>query len=251
MTNSNALTAKLDEESIELISFLARRKYKYLVIAILIGVLTSLYLKFNMLGYSATGGFYVNDMNILSSASVDMRIVDNISPSDNLNRIYEQVVSSTVKEHLIKKFNLVEHYGVDSTKEFYFQQTGNILSSNISVKKNTFNTIYVTVSDKHRYLAAEIANEIMTYLDKINREYYINNIQQKIKVSEAFLQEIKKDNTNKSRSIDSLLAEMHYLTTSGARQTVSAIYMLQMEQRLSDLISQLSNSTHDLMKFDA
>lgn len=238
---------KLDFDTRTLISYLAKRKYKYLMFCIGTGLVSSIFIKLFVLGYSSTGSFFVNDMNVLSSANVDLRIVDNLTPNDNFNRIFQQVISTQVQNHLIKKFNLTEHYNVDSTKEFYLQQTGNILKSNISVKKNTFNTILVTVNDEHRYLAAEMVNEIMSYIDDINREYYAKNIEQKLKISEAFLLEVKKDNNAKSRSIDSLLAEMHALTTQSSRQTTSAIYMLQLEQNLGALINELNNSTHDLM----
>ena len=238
---------KIDFDTHLLISYLAKRKYKYLLLCVVVGLVSSIFIKLFVLGYSSTGSFFVNDMNVLSSTNVDLRIVDNLTPNDNFNRIFQQVISTAVQNHLIKKFKLTEHYNVDSTKEFYLQRTGNILKSNISVKKNTFNTVLVTVNDEHRYLAADMVNEIMSFIDEINREYYVKNIQQKLKISEAFLLEIKKDNNAKSRSIDSLLAEMHYLTTYGVRQTTSAIYMLQLEQKLGGLINELSNSTHDLM----
>ena len=230
-----------------MVEYLAKRKLKYLSFCIAIGVASSIFIKLYILGYSSTGSFFVNDMNVLSSANVDLKIVDNLTPSDNFNRIFQQVISTSVQDHLIKKFDLTKHYGVDSTKEFYLQQTGNILKKNISVKKNTYNTILVTVNDEHRYLAADMVNEIMKYLDELNRDYYAKNIERKLKISEAFLIEIKKDNTTKSRSIDSLLSEMHKLTTLANRSTTSSISMLELEQRLGILINELSNSTHDLM----
>lgn len=238
---------KIDNDTATLIGYLAKRKVKYLSVCAIVGIISSILIKLYVLGYSSTGSFFVNDMNILSSSNVDLKVLDNLSPNDNFNRIFQQVISTSVQNHLIKKFDLTNHYNVDSTKEFYLQQTGNILISNISVKKNTYNTVLVTVNDENRYLAAEMANEIMNFIDEINRNYYSKNLEKKIKISEAFLIEIKKDNNSKSRSIDSLLAEMHGLTSIANRSTTSAIYMLQMEQRLGGLINDLSNSTHDLM----
>lgn len=245
--SSGLSTRKIDKESEELIRYLAKRKYKYLSVCAIVGIISSIVIKLYVLGYSSTGSFFVNDMNVLSSSNVDLKLVDNLTPTDNFNRIFQQVISTSVQNHLIKKFDLTKHYGVDSTKEFYLQQTGNILKSKISVKKNTYNTILVTVNDEHRYLAADMVNEIMEYLDDINREYYAKNVERKLKISEAFLKEIKRDNDSKSRSIDSLLAEMHRLTTDAAKSTTSAIYMLQLEQKLAGLIGDLANSTHDLM----
>jgi hypothetical protein len=59
-------------------------------------------------------------------------------------------------------------------------------------------------------------------------------IEQKLKISEAFLtRDQRKTIHAKSRSIDSLLAEMHHTDDSEhRRKTTSAIYMLQLEQRL-------------------
>lgn len=246
-TPTSTYSRKIDNDTLILVEYLAKRKLKYLSFCIAIGMASSIFIKLYILGYSSTGSFFVNDMNVLSSANVDLKIVDNLTPSDNFNRIFQQVISTSVQDHLIKKFDLTKHYGVDSTKEFYLQQTGNILKKNISVKKNTYNTILVTVNDEHRYLAADMVNEIMKYLDELNRDYYAKNIERKLKISEAFLIEIKKDNTAKSRSIDSLLSEMHKLTTLANRSTTSSISMLELEQRLGILINELSNSTHDLM----
>ena len=192
-TPTNTYSRKIDNDTLILVEYLAKRKLKYLSFCIAIGVASSIFIKLYILGYSSTGSFFVNDMNVLSSANVDLKIVDNLTPSDNFNRIFQQVISTSVQDHLIKKFDLTKHYGVDSTKEFYLQQTGNILKKNISVKKNTYNTILVTVNDEHRYLAADMVNEIMKYLDELNRDYYAKNIERKLKISEAFLIEIKKD----------------------------------------------------------
>ena len=153
-TPTNTYSRKIDNDTLILVEYLAKRKLKYLSFCIAIGVASSIFIKLYILGYSSTGSFFVNDMNVLSSANVDLKIVDNLTPSDNFNRIFQQVISTSVQDHLIKKFDLTKHYGVDSTKEFYLQQTGNILKKNISVKKNTYNTILVTVNDEHRYLAA-------------------------------------------------------------------------------------------------
>src|SRR4051812_30605745 len=120
-TTENTYKGKVDNSSAELISYLAKRKFKYLAVCISIGMISSVIFKFFVLGYSSTGSFFVNDMNVLSSANVDLRMVDNLTPSDNFNRIFQQAVSTTVLDHLIRKFHLTQHYGVDSTKEFYIQ----------------------------------------------------------------------------------------------------------------------------------
>ena len=116
-TTVNSSSGKIDSDTLNLIRYLAKRKYKYLSICAAIGIVSSILIKLYVLGYSSTGSFFVNDMNVLSSSNVDLKIMDNLTPSDNFNRIFQQVISTTVQNHLINKFNLTKHYGVDSTKE--------------------------------------------------------------------------------------------------------------------------------------
>lgn len=244
--NTDSNKSKSEIENDLLLIHLSRKRWKYLLFSLSIGLLWSLILKFYVIEYQSTGSFYVNDMSVLSSAGVDIKSFESLSASDNTLRIFELINSSKVKQHLIKKFDLVKHYGLDSTREFYFQQTENILTSNIVVKKSLHNTISITVHDSYRYLAADIANEIMYYIDDMNKQYFIKNVETKLKISEAFLHNVKADNDIKSKSIDSLLTKMHQMVQTDKLDRGS-MYIMTNESLLSGLMNELSNSTRDLM----
>lgn len=233
-------------ESNLLLLHLAKKKWKYFIVSLFFGIICSIIFKLFILEYDSTGSFYVNDMSVMSSSNVDLKGFENIAPSENILRIFKLINSSSVRQHLIRKFDLVRHYNIDSTREFYNQKTEKILSENILPKKTPFNTITITVTDKYRYLCADIVNEIMAYIDGINKDYYINNVNQKLKISQSYLANIQKDNLVKSKSIDSLLFEMHLLANLGAKSS-NSFYILQQEERLSSLVNELYSSTRDLI----
>ncbi len=233
-------------ESNLLLLHLAKKKWKYFTVSLIFGIFCSIIFKLFILQYESTGSFYVNDMSVMSSSNVDLKGFENIAPSENILRIFKLVNSSYVRQHLIKKFDLVHHYNIDTTREFYNQKTEKILSENILAKKTPFNTITITVTDKYRYLCADMVNEIIVFIDEMNKAYYINNVTQKLKISESYLANIQKDNLVKSKNIDSLLNEMHRLANLGSKSS-STFYILQQEERLSTLVNELYYSTRDLI----
>lgn len=242
---TDSTKSKSEIENALLLVHLSSKKWKYILVSLACGLVWSLILKFYIIEYQSTGSFYVNDMSVLSSAGVDIKSFESLSANDNTLRIFELINSSKVKQHLIKKFDLVKHYGVDSTREFYFQQTENILTSNITVKNRLYNTITITIQDNYRYLAADIANEIMYFIDEINKQYFIKNVQSKLKISEAYLKNVKADNELKSKSIDSLLTKMHEMVQTDKLDR-GTMYIMKFESLLSNLMNELANSTRDL-----
>ncbi len=146
-------------ETMELIQHLWKMKWKYLVIVLLTGFLSFYFFKFHILEYSATSSFFVNDHSVINSTSLE-----NLPYGDNLNRIFQMVNSTQSHIHLIKKFDLYNHYGVDTTKEFHLQVAIVKIRSKIEVKKNPYNTITVTVKDRDRFLASELANEVVAFI---------------------------------------------------------------------------------------
>ena len=97
-----------------------------------------------------------------------------------LERILQVLNSDQIRDKIIEKYNLMEHYGIDSTAPFPVTKLFNMYSSNVSLKKTEFNSILVKVMDKDPQTAADIANDIAIYVDSA-----MNNMKQK-RAIEAF-----------------------------------------------------------------
>jgi hypothetical protein len=235
-----------DKETSLVLQKLLKNKGKHLIILLITALLSFFAFKFILLSYSSTATFYVNDLSILSSNTMDVRSIENMSNEDNLNRLFQLAHSSRLHEHLIKTFSLIKHYGVDTTQEFYFQKTLAAIQSRITVKRGPFNTIIITAKDKFRYMAADMANEIVRYIDLLNQDYFKRSLEKKIKISEQFISQLKKENETKSKTVDRLLQQMNSMVISNDLPT--RMVLLQQQQKLSEILFALETSTRDLIQ---
>jgi len=171
-----------------------------------------------------------------------------LSPSEQVNRAYQLISSSKVHEHLIKKFKLLQHYGIDTTKEFYFEKAVAILESRIKIKKSPFDLIAVYVSDSHRYLASEMANEAVSYLDVLNKELMIRSLKQKLDIYETMLKSTEKENAERSIDLNRQLTSLNEILGRIEKQSVNSSKILKLQTQLSQLISSLERSSDELTK---
>ena len=236
-----------DQEFRMLILHLRKRKWRYLAVILTIGISFFFFLKYEVLFYKSIASFFVNESVVMSSSGVDMKTFESISLGDKFTRTYELINSAKTRDHLIKKFHLAKHYGIDTTREFYYEQVATILRDRIQVKKNPFNTIIITVYDKHRYLAADMANEILEFVERLNQEAYINNIRDKMKISETFVNQLDVGNQKKIASIDSLIRYISNSVVSGKLNKDAALILMGQQQKLNSMVTSFQLSTNDLV----
>lgn len=232
-----------DLEIRELIFYIRKRKWRYLAIVMILGVYFFYIFKYKILEYSATATFLVNENSVLSTTLGG----ENISSGENYIRLYELINSAPVQKHLIEKFDLIRHYGIDTTKEFYYQKAIATIRSKIQVSKNPFNSISITIRDSYRYLPADIANEIVSYIEKLNQDYYIKNIENKVRFSQSYVKQLEIDNSIKSANIDSLIKKLNIIITTGHLNERNIYEFLQQQQKLSELIGIFKNSSNELI----
>lgn len=73
--------------------------------------------------------------------------------------------SREIKDILIQKFNLVEHYGLKPDMKYWQTRLYKAMENMITIKRTQFGAIAVTVSDWDSQLASQMANEIVNQLD--------------------------------------------------------------------------------------
>lgn len=82
--------------------------------------------------------------------------------------------SREIKDILIEKYNLVEHYGLKKDMKYWQTRLYKAMENMITIKRTQYGAISVTVSDWDSQLAAMMANEIVNQLDtfknKVERE---------------------------------------------------------------------------------
>lgn len=91
--------------------------------------------------------------------------------------------SSRIRNKVIAKFRLAEHYGIDKGK---YQQTrlNSRYESYITFKRTEFMAVKISVLDKDPQMAADIANEIAALLDTVKNDMQKQRALQGFKIVE-------------------------------------------------------------------
>lgn len=79
-----------------------------------------------------------------------------------------QILNSLeVKDAMIEKFNLIEHYDIDTNKKAWQTKLYKTFDANCMIKRTQYGAIAVNVLDVEPQLAADLANAIIDELDTI------------------------------------------------------------------------------------
>jgi capsular polysaccharide biosynthesis protein len=186
---------------------ISKKKWKYVLILAAIYSGSLLFLRYFILSYSSTATVSVIDAVKIDSKS-DRNLPDYLLPTDQLNAIYRAINSSRMEEHLIQKFNLYQHYGIDTNKEFHHARVLKRLRSSISLKKSPYSTIDITVNDHFRYVAYEIANEIASYSDTLNRKFILKAQAKRVLIHRRALEQLEGMLSKKQQELKKLLVDL-------------------------------------------
>jgi len=93
---------------------------------------------------------------------------------EETEHMMQLLTSRELKDVIIEKFNLVEHYGLNPNMKHWRHRLYKTVNNQFTVKRTQYGAISITVSDWDSQLAADICNEIVVQLDtfknRIERE---------------------------------------------------------------------------------
>lgn len=101
--------------------------------------------------------------------------------------------SDRIRDRIIAKYDLMDHYEINPTSKFPYTQLFEIYNSNISFRPTEFMSIKVEVMDKDPEMAANIANDIASFVDTVFNEIKMERAREAMKIVEQqyFLAEEK------------------------------------------------------------
>ncbi len=123
---------------------------------------------------------------------------------DDAERLLQILGSGAIRERIIERFNLIDHYEIPWDSPYLYTQVNRQYQSSVSSRRTEFGAVEVSVRDKDPEMAANIANEIAALIDTVQNEMryerallayqtaknQYNNIQEEIKKSEDSLREV-------------------------------------------------------------
>ena len=93
----------------------------------------------------------------------------------DLEHMIQILESDEIRKRVIEKFDLLNHYNLDSTKQFFRVELHKMFAKATSFKVTALSSISISVLDRDPQMAANIANEIVSLIDTV-----INNMHKKI-----------------------------------------------------------------------
>jgi uncharacterized protein involved in exopolysaccharide biosynthesis len=100
-----------------------------------------------------------------SSISTDNRDVMSFGEDEEAERMLQILHSNQIKDHIVRKFNLMSHYKINLSEPFPYTKLDKKYKSNIKYRRTEFMSIEIEVLDADPQMAADIANEIAAYID--------------------------------------------------------------------------------------
>jgi hypothetical protein len=91
---------------------------------------------------------------------------------EQAEQLLQILYSNEIRSRIIRKYNLMQHYGIDTSAKYKMTRLHNEYKDNISFKRNEFMAVEVNVLDKDPQIASGIANDIASLVDTVK-----NNMQ--------------------------------------------------------------------------
>ena len=125
--------------------------------------------------YKATVIMFPTSTNAVSKALLSVQHapgqdVMSFGEDEQAEQLMQILNSNKIRDRVIRKFRLMEHYGIDSTARYKYSDLFLEYERNISFRRTPFMAVQITVFDTDPQLAADIANTIAELLDSTKNE---------------------------------------------------------------------------------
>lgn len=99
--------------------------------------------------------------------------------------------SDEIRSKVIDRYNLMDHYEIDTTDQYKFTKLFKEYESNITYKRTEFQSVRVDVLDSDPQIAADIANDIAALVDSVKNRMQKDRAFKAMRIAEAEYTEMK------------------------------------------------------------
>jgi LPS O-antigen subunit length determinant protein (WzzB/FepE family) len=104
------------------------------------------------------------ETNVITS---DTKDILTFGEDEEAERLLQILYSDQVRDNVIARFNLMQHYKIDTSSRYPYTQLMNKYKSNVKFRRTQFLSIEISVLDEDAQMAADIANTIAGYIDSV------------------------------------------------------------------------------------
>ena len=133
-------------------------------------------------------------------------------PSTDATQLYQLAASTEMFDHLIARFDLYDHYEVDTLRPLHYAETVSLLQRNMSVNLLDVNCLAITVRDAGRAMAAAMANEAFSKLQDITEQRSLAQMQRAVATYQQVIQHTEDRYREQSEHLLELVTEFKELS---------------------------------------
>jgi hypothetical protein len=129
--------------------------------------------------------------------------------NENSVKLFQFIYKKEMIDHLITKFNLYTHYGIDPGKENAYARIRKQIKSKIKLVPSENNMLVISVKDRYdNRIIADIANEIAIKLNEYNIIYFTEYMEMRMELYNDIYKDIKSkadvEIVNLNQSVDNM-----------------------------------------------
>jgi capsular polysaccharide biosynthesis protein len=122
---------------------------------------------------------------LLSEQSAKGQDLTAFGEDEQAEQLLQILNSNKIRDRVVKQFNLMEHYGIDSNSSYKYSKLFKEYENNISFRRTEFMAVQISVYDRDPQMAADIANSIASLLDSTKNDMQRQRSIKGFKVVEA------------------------------------------------------------------
>ncbi|MCH8902610.1 MAG: hypothetical protein IIA45_01675 [Bacteroidetes bacterium] len=163
------------------------------------------------------------------------------------NRINSLVFSKEVIQYIILKYDLYEYYHVDKSNPYHYEILYNKIYQQVKVKKGTYNSVIISVSDRDGIQAADMANDIAAQVVELNQNLIVGNIEFKISQYKKLLVSFDNKTLIKVDSLKQVLSLLNNSIKESNKTSAGADDFAEPRTKLNHIIYDLETFSKDLI----
>ncbi|MBM3451527.1 MAG: hypothetical protein FJX84_00130 [Bacteroidetes bacterium] len=181
------------------------------IAAVIAFLITPLYLSTAIVFPAASSTVSFSEQRNAKSASMDF------GEEEQAEQLVQILQSSKIRDKIVKKFNLMEHYEISPTDDNKYYKLVKAYEGNFSFTRTRFGSIKIDVLDEDPRLAASMANGIVELIDSVKNEMVSQRTLPTFEINKRKKEQLEKEIANMNSELDSLSAKgvMSYSSRSG------------------------------------
>lgn len=217
-------------ESTNLIVYMWNRR-KPLIVVSFIAFVASIILSLTITPkYRSTVIFFPASSTSISKALISTsgggpsRDILQFGEEEETERLLQVLYSDEIREKLVEKYNLFEHYDIDPDSRYKYTTLYGKMKENISFRKTEYMSVRIDVLDTDRKVAADMANEIASLLDSTMNRMQKKRAREAYEIVEQEYHSLKNEISALEDSLKTL-GELGVLNVEAQSQGLVELYL--------------------------